>query len=86
MKKKILGFIIANELEEFLVSYKDTEESTSVLWSRIPDLAKVFSDPEEAGRLSSTIYSPYKRWVCRLSDIGSQLIVEVSGDDVPPWI
>lgn len=83
---KELGFIVANEIEEFLSAFEDTPEYTRAAWSVLPDLAKVFSNPEEAGRVARKIQTPYKKWVCLLSENESQLIVTVAGEDVPPWI
>lgn len=85
-KMKKLGFIIANENEEFLAEFEDTTEYTSVGWSIVLDLAKVYSNPEEAGCVARKVKTPYKKWVCLLSENKSQLIVTVAGDDVPPWI
>lgn len=84
MKK--LGFVIANEIEEFLSEFIDTEEYTGAVWSPFPILAKLYSNSEEAFRVSCMIHSPYKRWVCLLLETESQLIVTVAGDDVPSWI
>lgn len=84
MKK--LGFIVANELEEFLTLFEDTPDYTRAVWSKELDLAKVYSNPREAGLVARKTKSPYKKWVCLLQESESQLIVTVAGDDVPPWM
>lgn len=83
---RILGFIIANEMDEFLAEFDDTPEYTSAVWSIVSNLAKVYSNPEKAGRVASKVKTPYKKWVCRLSENDFQFFVEVAGEDVPPWI
>lgn len=84
MKK--LGFIIANEIEEFLHDYIDTDEYTRVAWTIDIHLAKVFKTSDEANRVARLVRTPFKKWVCQFSETKSQFVVTVKGDDVPPWI
>lgn len=81
-----LGFIIANDREEFLADYQETEELSSRSWSRIPDFSKVFRKRENAISVVKNLPDTYKYWVLNLYETESQFSVAYEGNDPPPWI
>ena len=85
-KPHLVGYVIANDYEEFLV---DVLESRSVIrkaWTRSPDFALVFVTRLEARQMIWKLRQNYKLWVLELWDFGSQLVVTTPESKAPTWL
>ena len=90
---KRLGFVIANELEEYLSSFYETSDSIHTCWLKIDhpnrlhsQLIKVFPTKKKALLSFKKIHTTHKLWVMSLYETANQFVVSTSGDDVPSWI
>jgi hypothetical protein len=83
---KHIGYIIANDREEFLHSYKCTNGIESRGWSLTPEMAKIYNTRAKAQNIANKMdYRPV--WVLELLDMENQLVV-ASDDEVnrPTWL
>ena len=83
MKK--LGFVIANEIEEYLVEEHVYPDRFDNGWSRLVDLAMIY---RTKGRLYSVVkrlHTVHKLYALELFDTGTRFMVRTV-DDVPSWI
>jgi hypothetical protein len=86
MKPHLIGFVIANDEEEFLT---DVRESSSVVvkaWARHPDFALVFVTRLEARQMIFKLRQHCKLWALELWDFGSQLVVTTPEKIAPSWL
>ena len=85
MKK--LGFIIANEIEEFLANYSVNEGSIARSWAIVPDLAMVFSTRKNALKVVEKLDYSSKLYVLELHENNKQYAVLAhESEDPPKWI
>jgi hypothetical protein len=73
---KLLGFIIANDYEEFLESYSIRGDIQVRSWSRIPDIARLFKTRNQASIYVKKMALPYRTWILKLYDNGRYFVVE----------
>lgn len=86
MKPHKIGYVIANDEEEYLA---DVHESRSVVvkaWARCPDFALVFVTRLEARQMIYRLRQQSKLWALELWDYGSQLVVATSDPKPPRWL
>ena len=85
-KPHLVGYVIANNYEEFLM---DVRESRSVIvkaWARSPDFALVFVTRLEARQMIWSLRQHYKLWALELWDFGSGLVVTTPEPNAPQWL
>ena len=83
---KHIGYIIANEREEFLHAYEYANGMEKRGWSLTPELAKTYTTRMKAQKIADKMdYRPV--WVLELLDTGTQLVV-ASDDEInrPAWL
>jgi len=83
---KHIGYIIANEREEFLHAYEYANGMEKRGWSLTPELAKTYTTRAKAQKIADKMdFRPV--WVLELLDTGSQLVV-ASDDEInrPAWL
>jgi hypothetical protein len=80
--KKRLGFIVANDAEEFLAHY----DENALLWSATPELAKVYPSRKKAENVVLELEYKTRLWVLSLFEHKHQLIVGSDSDERPQWL
>lgn len=89
---KRLGFVIANELEEYL-SYSETDRYHSHnIWCStycgrmFIEMIRVFPTLSECRELISNIETHSKIWILALYETKSRYCVSSIGEDCPSWL
>jgi hypothetical protein len=87
-KMKKLGFIIANDNEEFLHKYFVSEDSSGRAWSITPELALIFRTRAKAEAAFKELEKEvdYRLWILVLFETKKQLMVGSDEDIVPDWL
>lgn len=89
---KRLGFVIANDIEEYLLSSSNSDNYSINLWYRFPsgilnpDNLRIFSSSKDAQDFVRHIDSSHKIWVLVLFETHNQYAVSSLGNDAPGWI
>lgn len=79
-----VGFVIANEREEFLLRSRFKQDSSFLVWSKTLSMVQVYQSRREALRIISRL----KRgglWVFGLFDIDDKFILASDDFVLPPW-
>jgi hypothetical protein len=82
-----LGYVLANEDNEFLVAYHGNEAVRRLVWSRLPDLAKRFASRDAALPILAREHSTGRPlYLCELYDDADWFVVQFpdSGSEQPP--
>jgi hypothetical protein len=80
------GFVIANQHEEFLVSFKEKPGCTLTVWGGSPEQAKVFKTRFQVIQTMKKIGTEkYSLWLLSYSDVGEQIEIGCDDDTLPPW-
>lgn len=85
MKK---GFIIANENEEFVSSFKNLDGSFLVLWCSLPGDAQVFTTTSlcrHAMKLIHKNFEKYDLWELGIFENERNFLVTSNCSKNPPW-
>jgi hypothetical protein len=80
--KKMLGFIVANDNEEFLMNYGEN----GLLWSATPELAMLFPTRKKADIAVIELQYKTRLWVLLLFERKHQLILGSDSDEMPHWL
>jgi hypothetical protein len=90
---KRLGFVIANDLEEYLAVFQNMPGLSGNYWTRVQlsnilymDLLKIYPTKKKANIAIKQIKTSHKTWVLPLYSTGFQVFVSFIGEDGPPWI
>jgi hypothetical protein len=84
---KHLGFIIANNDEEFLVAWRRRPGSYGNAWTSFPDLAHLFPSPELASNVIKVMDFYSKLWVLSLFELpDGQIFVGSNDEKKPEWL
>jgi len=83
---KRLGFVIVNDLEEYLAVFQNRSNFSKTCWAKIPDIALIYPTRQKAISAIRSISTSHKLWVLSLYETATQFAVSALGDDVPPWI
>lgn len=84
---KFLGYVIANEREEYLHFFKQTSSYTKRVWVPLPVFAKRYGDRTRALRDCKRLSTTRRTWVLELFETATQFFVSFDEeDDPPPWI
>lgn len=86
MSTRRVGFVIANDDEEYLHDFFESRGAVVKTWARHPDFALVFVTRLEARQMVWKLRQDSKLWVLELFDSGSQLIVVTSESERPTWL
>lgn len=86
MKPHLIGYVIANDDEEFLIDVRESKSAVVKAWARHPDFALVFVTRGEARRMILKLHQHCKLWALELWDMGSQLIVTTPDKTAPRWL
>lgn len=88
--QKHIGFVIANDREEYLNSFEDTRGYTLKTWASLPDFACVFSTAIEARKVLNRLRKhPGQGGVCyvlELWDFGTEWMVSTQKPIKPKWL
>lgn len=85
MKK--LGFIIANDGEEFLSNYSADKGSIARSWAMIPDFAMVFRTRQHALKAVEKLEYSSRLYVLELHENNMQYAVAAYEEEDPPlWL
>jgi len=85
-KKKWLGYVIANENEEFLHSFKADNFHTITAWTRNPALAFRHKTSRLCQERIKRLNGKNSLWEMELLETDSHFLVGSSSENVPPWI
>jgi hypothetical protein len=87
---KFIGYVIANDSEEYLNSFENTSTYEVKTWARNPAFAHVFLTVLDArkilNRLNKTPGKGGQCWVLDLYDVGSELLVLTQKSKSPKWL
>ena len=84
---KRLGFVIANDLEEYLAVFHNKPESSVKCWAKIPDIALIYPTRKKALSAINCICTPHKLWVLSCYETATNFIcVSAIGEDHPSWM
>jgi hypothetical protein len=86
MKMKKLGYVIANDEEEYLNSYCIKPDSISRAWSPLCSYAKVFQTKTHAQKVIQRLDVLVQLWVLELYENERHLIVTTEQENVPKWL
>lgn len=82
-----LGFIIANNDEEFLAAWRRRPGSYLIGWTPCPDLAHLFPTPELASNVIKVLDYYTKLWVLNLFQLpNGQIFVGTNDEKKPEWM
>lgn len=79
-----VGFVIANEREEFLLRSRFNQDSSCLVWSKTLSMVKVFQSRREALRIVSKLRRR-GLWVFGLFDVDDKLILATDDFVLPSW-
>lgn len=87
---KFLGYVIANDREEYLHAFEDTSAHTLKVWAVLPDFALIFGTVIEARKVLGRLRKHPGRggfcYVLELYDAGSRWVVKTSKAIKPKWL
>jgi hypothetical protein len=81
---KQLGYVIANEREEYLEKYVETPGSVVKGWTPNPGASRRFPTRKRADDIAKRIDN-HRCWVVALHENASRYAVVFEGEDPPPW-
>lgn len=81
-----IGYVIANDDEEYLADIVDRGGMVGRCWSRVPDFAMRFSSRSKALRKIQKFDMGRKVYVLELHDLGSQYGVASDQEERPAWL
>ncbi len=86
-KPRFLGFILANDREEFLHDYRNSPGAIERAWTAFPKYAKRFPVRRAAERAIRRLEAEYPVYVLELLDDGNRFIVAADEDRPrPSWL
>ncbi len=80
-----LGFVIANDREEFLVYEGGNSSAWARAWSPLPSMAKAYTR-REAEKLANSLEVPYPVWVLQLIETDNHYLVSSANGSGPDWL
>lgn len=83
MKRK--GYVIANENEEFLAEWKESDLGRLLKWSQTPEFALIFHDKKHAKKAIDKL-TDKKLWILVLLENKKQYAVGSDEEDKPHWL
>lgn len=83
---RFVGYVIANNDEEYLFDVQFSPGIAGKAWARHPDFARVFVTRGEAREMLARLHLDYPAWVLELYDAGSQHIVATPERNRPAWL
>lgn len=86
MKPRKIGYVIANNDEEFLIDVRESKSAVVKAWARYPDFALVFVTRLEARQMIFKLRQHCTLWALELWDFGSQLVVTTPEPNAPAWL
>jgi hypothetical protein len=81
-----LGFVIANEREEYLVQEHEYFDRFDNGWSKLVDLAMIYRTRSRLNSVLKRLHTVHKLYVLELFDTGKRFMVRTVDDEVPSWI
>jgi hypothetical protein len=86
-KSKLLGFIIANDDEEFIALWRRRPGSYFTFWTPQPDQAHLFPSAELASNVIKLLDFYSKLWVLHLFELpNGQIFVGSNDEKKPEWL
>lgn len=86
MKPHLVGYVIANDDEEYLHDFYDSRGAVVKTWARLPDFAQVFIIRLEARQMIYKLNQNSTLWVLELWDYDSHFVVTTQDDNRPSWL
>jgi hypothetical protein len=86
MKVKKIGYVIANQDEEFLQAYRIKPAYIYRVWTGFCCDAKVFHTQAKALSIVKKLENQYPLWVLELYESPSQFIVSTDQAEKPKWL
>jgi hypothetical protein len=83
MKPRKLGYVVANDREEFLVYIGGSPGVSNRTWSLNPAMARIYTR-SDAVRIARELGVSY--WSLEISETASQYIVTGNGNNSPEWL
>ena len=87
---KFIGYVIANDHEEYLNSFEHTHAYTLKTWAALPDFARVFSTAIDARKVLNRLRKhPGQGGICyvlELWDSGTEWMVSTQKSIKPKWL
>lgn len=81
-----IGFVIANEHEEFLHAWKRHPGYSLTGWALSPARAHVFQTREHASNVIRVLEYHSKLWILDLFDSPGQFVVSTESRNRPQWL
>jgi len=81
-----IGYVIANDNEEFLVFDQTTRHSSSRAWSVLPDLAQLFPSRRLAEKSAKLLDVENPLWVLQLIETPDNYLIRSESKDRPSWL
>lgn len=86
VKFKQVGFVIANDLEQYLEASSDQGSGLSRVWTCTPEFAHVYSNRSQADQVAKKLADFYPVWVLVLLESKGQFAVEPNKGLNPSWL